>query len=441
MFNHLFEEALGQDNIQRLISLLEPQDDAEFRLLISALRSSVLDRKGNLLPEIVSGKPGYTSVIVKLNELTIEYMAREHAEYSDLLYLEEQAGDRARQELSNAKKIQQQALVIRAQEKLDGTSGKRLSRRVARMIHSTPTADELDFEYQKRLEAAAKCRRATADIATLRKRAEMQIEPQLHKEPNFCAITGEVASRVAPGLLDEVILPYMAKWLEEDGPKVLNDLRSNQEEAMGMGERRIDEPIVSEQGKPLADVAGAPGPEDRRSVFLVHGRDATAAGAMRDLLRALGLKVILWEDAVQETGDASPYVGEVVLAGMRLARTVVILFSPDDLVRLRPDLANAEEDSAEVELSGQARANVIYEAGISDALDRTRTVLVELGRVKSPSDLSGRHVVRLDASPQSRHRLATRLTATGLDVDLNSDDWLRAGDFSSSLEAARSSLQ
>jgi hypothetical protein len=39
-------------------------------------------------------------------------------------------------------------------------------------------------------------------------------------------------------------------------------------------------------GQPRAVAVGARGPGDRRSVFLVHGRDVSAAAAMRDLLRA-----------------------------------------------------------------------------------------------------------------------------------------------------------
>lgn len=71
----------------------------------------------------------------------------------------------------------------------------------------------------------------------------------------------------------------------------------------------------------LAAAQSAEGPGDHRSVFLVHGRDGLAASAMRDLLLALGLRLIEWEHAVGALGKGpSPYVGDVVLAGMRLCR-------------------------------------------------------------------------------------------------------------------------
>jgi CAP12/Pycsar effector protein, TIR domain len=68
------------------------------------------------------------------------------------------------------------------------------------------------------------------------------------------------------------------------------------------------------------------------------------------------------------------------MAGMRLADAVVVLATPDDLVSLRQDLT--DDGDEETTIQGQVRPNVIYEAGIADALDRTRTLLVEVGRVK-----------------------------------------------------------
>jgi len=154
----------------------------------------------------------------------------------------------------------------------------------------------------------------------------------------------------------------------------------------------------------------------------------------------LDLQVIEWEHAVKRTGQPTPYVGDVVLAGMRLADAVVVLSTPDDLVQLRSDLLKAEDPANERQILGQARPNVIYEAGIADALDRTRTVLVEVGAVKSLSDLSGRTVVRFDGKAVSRHKLANRLHEAGLEVNTTGEDWLETGDFIPSIDAARMSL-
>jgi predicted nucleotide-binding protein len=200
-----------------------------------------------------------------------------------------------------------------------------------------------------------------------------------------------------------------------------------------------ENPQLGGSEQPLAVAAGAGGPGDRRSVFLVHGRDASAAAAMRDLLRAFGLRIIEWEHALQHLDQGpSPYVGDIVMAGMRLADAVVVLATPDDLVSLRQDLT--DDGDEETTIQGQARPNVIYEAGIADALDRTRTLLVEVGRVKGLSDLGGRNTVRFNGSSESRRQLASRLRGAKLDVDDMGVSWLSAGDFDASLKAARAAL-
>jgi predicted nucleotide-binding protein len=185
-----------------------------------------------------------------------------------------------------------------------------------------------------------------------------------------------------------------------------------------------------------AKAIGVLGPGDKRSVFLVHGRDERAAKEMRTFLRALDLHVIEWESAVRETGQAAPYIGDVIFAGMHMADAVIVLITPDDLVRLRPDLLSSDDSENEREIRGQARANVIYEAGIADALDRSRTVLVELGGVKSLSDLSGRNVVRFDGGSRSRNKLVSRLESAGLNPIRRGEDWLEVGDFDTAIEAA-----
>lgn len=172
------------------------------------------------------------------------------------------------------------------------------------------------------------------------------------------------------------------------------------------------------------------------AVFVVAGRDSRAASAIGDLLRALSLRVIEWDHAVAKTGLPNPYVGDVVEAGLRMAGAALVLLTPDDLVQLRSDLIRDDDGPDEREVRGQARPNVYYEAGIADALGRERTVIVEIGKVKSFSDAAGRHVVRYDGSAARRHTLAERLRLAGLSVDTTGQDWLTAGDVGPALEAA-----
>ena len=173
----------------------------------------------------------------------------------------------------------------------------------------------------------------------------------------------------------------------------------------------------------------------RDTVFLICGRDVRAIAAVTDVLRALGLRVVEWGHAVAKTGLPNPYVGDVVQTGLEMADAAVVLITPDDLVRLRDDLVSDGDGIEEREVQGQARPNVYYEAGIADTLGRDRTVIVEIGRVKSFSDAAGRHIVRYDGSAAKRNVLAERLTIAGLDVDTSGEDWLRTGDLEPVLSA------
>jgi predicted nucleotide-binding protein len=166
---------------------------------------------------------------------------------------------------------------------------------------------------------------------------------------------------------------------------------------------------------------------DPRSVFLVHGRWHDAVEAMREFLGALDLKVVEWEQAVQGTGKASPYIGEVLDAGFAVAHAAVVLMTPDDVACLHPQLLPSSSEPEP--LIGQPRPNVIFEAGMAWQQFRDHTLLVELGHLRGFSDLDGVHTVRLDGSPQSRRAVASRLKTIGCAVDDSGDRWLSAGQF------------
>ena len=174
---------------------------------------------------------------------------------------------------------------------------------------------------------------------------------------------------------------------------------------------------------------------DRRAVFVVHGRNELARIAMFDFLRSLRLMPIEWSEAVHATGRPSPYVGDILEAAFRRAQAVLVLMTPDDEARLRPDLLEPSDPSHERTLTPQARANVLFEAGMAMAWDEDRTVLVELGRCRPFSDIGGRHVLRIDDSPQRRQELGQRLQNAGLDVNMDGTDWHSAGAFDAALHS------
>ena len=161
-------------------------------------------------------------------------------------------------------------------------------------------------------------------------------------------------------------------------------------------------------------------------VFVVHGRNVAARDALFDFLRAIGLQPIEWSQAVSLTGKGSPYVGEILDAAFAAAQAIVVMMTPDEVAYLRSEYASADDD-AEKQPAGQARPNVLFEAGLALGRSPDRTILVELGRVRPFSDVAGRHVLRLTGSPEGRKDLAERLRTAGCSVDLSGTDWLTKG--------------
>ncbi len=168
---------------------------------------------------------------------------------------------------------------------------------------------------------------------------------------------------------------------------------------------------------------------DPRKVFVVHGRDSRLKDDFFSFLRTLGLQPIDWSEALRLTGKATPYIGEALDSAFKKAQAVVVLLSPDDEVRLLPELWNSEEKNNEKEYQQQARPNVLFEAGMAFGRDPDRVLLIEVGQVKAFSDVAGRHVIRLSNSPEKRHDVAERLKTAGCSVTTEGKDWLQAGDF------------
>lgn len=59
---------------------------------------------------------------------------------------------------------------------------------------------------------------------------------------------------------------------------------------------------------------GADQAADRRVVFVVHGRNDGARKAMFEFLRSIDLRPLEWSQAVKATGEAAPYVGQVLVS-------------------------------------------------------------------------------------------------------------------------------
>jgi predicted nucleotide-binding protein len=163
--------------------------------------------------------------------------------------------------------------------------------------------------------------------------------------------------------------------------------------------------------------------EFAKTVFVIVGRDKRARRVVFEFLRAIHLHPIEWNEALAVTGQGSPYLGDVLDRVLATGAAVIVLQTPDDEVRLKPEHAD-DEDDAERRVYGQARPNVIFEAGMAFAKRPDTTVIVEFGKVRPFSDIAGRYIVKLDNTPKQKHRLAERLRAIGCAVDTAGSDWL-----------------
>jgi len=172
------------------------------------------------------------------------------------------------------------------------------------------------------------------------------------------------------------------------------------------------------------------------TVFVVHGRDLAARDAVFAFVRSIGLRPIEWTQALKLTKKGSPYVGEILDAAFREAAAIIVLLTPDEEARLKPVFVSSGDPTHERQLSGQARPNVLFEAGMAFGRDPNSTVLVQLGDTRPFSDVGGRHVLHLSNNPASRQEFVTKLANAGCNVDTSGADWLSAGNFQRPLTTA-----
>ncbi len=110
-----------------------------------------------------------------------------------------------------------------------------------------------------------------------------------------------------------------------------------------------------------------------------------------------------------------------------MAQAIVVLMTPDDEARLQKYFIKEDDPIHERELTPQPKQNVLFEAGMAMGRSENRTILVELGNLRPFSDVYGRHVIRLDNSPEKRKELAQRIQNVGCPVDLSGNHWFTAG--------------
>jgi predicted nucleotide-binding protein len=158
---------------------------------------------------------------------------------------------------------------------------------------------------------------------------------------------------------------------------------------------------------------------NRKAVMVIYGHDTQANAALFDWLRSIGLQPQEWSQIMAASGSASPYIGQALERTLKNVQAVVAFFTPDERVlatNASPDNPNAWRL--------QARPKVLIEAGMALSTHPTRTVLVVLGPQELPTDLAGRHYVRLTNTAEPLHDLASRLQQAGCDIDTRGTSWL-----------------
>ena len=231
-------------------------------------------------------------------------------------------------------------------------------------------------------------------------------------------------------------------YTEENSEQLIPTIRAERRQSHAVAVGISDEWYVTKRGIDVTDdfITGPPGQGEEepltqqwtrsQDVFVVHGRNTQLRDSMFEFLRAVGLHPIEWIEAVNATGTASPYVGQVLNVAFNRAQAIIVLLTPDDEARLREGFINPSDPPYERELTPQARPNVLFEAGMASGRSPDQTIIVEIGDLRPFSDIAGRHTVRLDNSTERRHELALKLRAAGCTINLSGTDWHRAGDFS-----------
>jgi len=168
---------------------------------------------------------------------------------------------------------------------------------------------------------------------------------------------------------------------------------------------------------------------NKNSVFVVHGRDEDKRKAIFKFLKAIGLDPIEWEEAIKMTGKPNPHIDEILIEAYNNAQAILVLFTPDDEARLKTEFQREEDLDFEKRFTGQARPNVLFEAGMAYGRDPDRTVLIQIGQVRKFSDISGRHLLHFNGSSEARENLANRLALAGCLINKDGTDWLKEGNF------------
>ncbi|MET8307786.1 CATRA conflict system CASPASE/TPR repeat-associated protein [Micromonospora sp. NPDC005173] len=252
--------------------------------------------------------------------------------------------------------------------------------------------------------------RIRADLAYWRAALREMRQSMKNTEAAMRAALGPDASAAAGPIADDLAL---VAWLRG-----------------GLKDDLANLTIADDRARALSQLSGETAPmPNSRDVFVIHGRDDQARRALWSFLQAIDLHPLDWEEVVQETGGPSPYMGEVLAKAFEHNQAAVVLMTPDDGAMLHESLRDKGDASFESELTGQPRPNVLVEAGMALGLQRDRTVIIQVGRLRPISDLAGINTIHFNGTVPSLQKIAQRLKAAGCAVNTTGIDWLDVSRF------------
>jgi predicted nucleotide-binding protein len=172
-----------------------------------------------------------------------------------------------------------------------------------------------------------------------------------------------------------------------------------------------------------------------KKVFVVFGRNKDMKREVFAFLKMLSLSPIPWQEAAWATDIGSPYIGEIIETLLKEAQAVVVLLTGDDEARLRSEFFLDDDSEDEKVPYPQPRPNVLFETGMaySNGWSASRTILVEIGKVRICHALGGRNRIKLSNKNEDRWEFIRSLEEAGCAVQRpNNNELLRQiGNFSS----------
>lgn len=144
---------------------------------------------------------------------------------------------------------------------------------------------------------------------------------------------------------------------------------------------------------------------EKKSVFIVHGRDDLAKTEAARFVERLGLKAVILHEQVSAGKTIIEKIEEYSDVGF-----AIVLYTPCD----KGSIAGAEDQKF------RARQNVVFEHGyMISKLGRENVCALIKGDIEVPNDISGVVYISLDNHGAWHYAIAKELRNSGYDVDMN----------------------